>query len=157
MDAQAPTSPPEDSADRFVWHPEYGGRTVAEVRAELATRIASDQRAYALALEGAEGHETDALASVVPLERTWGPFDMDWAEGNADELADRVLAFELERERRRELFPYAVYRERLQAAAPVSPGPRTTSPVQGGLSGAAIAAGVALLIVLLLVLWLVLR
>jgi hypothetical protein len=107
----------EQDASRFEWHPTYGGRTAREVRAELARALASDQRAHALALEGAEGHESDALASVLEIERKWGAYDFGWAEADPEELAGRIVAFELERERRRELIPFAVYRAE---SAPIS-------------------------------------
>jgi len=97
--------------ERFAWHPEYRGRTVREVASELEQALRSDQRAFALAMEGADGHENDALASVLPLERKWGAFDLDWAEADAGLLAGRIVAFEQERERRRELFPYGEFRE----------------------------------------------
>ncbi len=93
--------------ERFAWHPEYRGRTVREVETELGQALRSDQRAYALALEGADQHENDALASVLPMERRWGGFDLDWAEADAPALAGQIAAFEWEREQRRELFPYA--------------------------------------------------
>lgn len=106
-----------DSGDRFEWHPTYRGRSVAEVRAEIARRLASDQRALALALEGAEQHENDVLTSVLEMERRWGEFDFGWVEAEAGELADRIVAFEQERERRKELFPYSVHRDEQESSA----------------------------------------
>ena len=94
-----------EEEERFVWHPVWQGRTVGEVRDELRAKAASDQRAYALALEGAERHEGDALARVVPLERTWGALALDWTEVDPDALGDAMLAAERERERRREMTP----------------------------------------------------
>lgn len=99
----------EDDA-RFAWHPRYRDRTLREVRAEITQELASDQRAFALALEGAEQHEGQVLASVVPLEKRWGEFDWEWATTDATALGGRIAAFERERDRRRELFPYAEYR-----------------------------------------------
>ncbi len=97
----------------FVWHPEYKVRSYSAVRMSLATEIASDQRAYALTLDGAEEHEGDSLTSIIALERKWGPFDLNWAETDPAALADQIVAFERERERRRELIPYAVFRDQL--------------------------------------------
>jgi hypothetical protein len=97
-------------AARFTWHPEYAGRTLFDVRQELVANISSDQRAYALALEGAEEHEADSLATVMRLEKTWSEFDLGWAEADPGELADRILQWEWERERRQELFPYSEMR-----------------------------------------------
>lgn len=101
-----PEAAQESGEERFEWHPEYRGRAVGEVEAELRQSLRSDQRAYALALEGAERHENDALASVLPMERRWGAFDLDWAEADPAALAGRIVAFERERDRHRELFPY---------------------------------------------------
>ena len=102
--------------ERFEWHPRYRGRTVREVEAELRGELVREQRAMAVALEGAEQHENDALATVVRLEKKWAEFDLDWATADATELAARIAAFERERDRRRELFPYGEYRDRLAAA-----------------------------------------
>jgi len=102
-----------DGEERFAWHPVWAGRTADEVRAELRTQAARDQRAYALALEGAERHENAALASVVALERTWGGIALDWPEADPDALAEAMLAAERERERRREMTPIADLRQLL--------------------------------------------
>lgn len=111
-------------AARFTWHPEYAGRLVVDVRQELIQDIAADQRAYALALDAAEAREDDALATVLRLEKQWSPYDLDWAEADPGQLADRILAWEWERERRRELFPYSEMRD--QRAVP-SPSPAQAS------------------------------
>jgi hypothetical protein len=95
--------------DRFQWHPTYKGRTYADVRQELATEIARDQRAYNLAMEGAEADEHDSLSSVIDLDRKWSDFDLGWAEADPDELAGRILGFEAERDRRRQLMPWREY------------------------------------------------
>jgi hypothetical protein len=98
-------------AARFTWHPQYAGRTVFDVRQELANEISADQRALALALDAAEAREDAALESVLRLERKWSPYDLNWAETDPGELADRILAWEWERERRHELFPYSEMRD----------------------------------------------
>jgi hypothetical protein len=105
-------------AARFVWHPQYAGRLVVDVRQELMSEIAADQRAYALALEAAEAREDDALATVLRLEKKWSEFDLGWAEADPGELADRILAWEWEREKRHELFPYSEMREQTSLPAP---------------------------------------
>lgn len=94
----------------FTWHPAYAGRSHTQVRAELEHEISRDQRSYALALDGAEHSEHDSLSTVVDVERRWSGYEFDWAEMDAGELADRVLAFEVERERRQELISFADYR-----------------------------------------------
>jgi hypothetical protein len=105
-------------AARFVWHPQYAGRLVVDVRQELMNEIAADQRAYRLAMEAAEEHEDDALATVLRLEKRWSEFDLDWAEADPGALADRILAWEWEREKRHELFPYSEMRERTSEPTP---------------------------------------
>ena len=102
---------------RFEWHPTYAGRTLDEVTASLRDELGRDQRAYALVLEGAEEQEGAALASVLELEKRWGEFDFGWAETDPAVLADRIAAFEWERESRRALFPFEEYRR--SAPAPV--------------------------------------
>ncbi len=97
-------------AARFTWHPEYAGRTVFDVRDELVREISADQRSWALALEGAEEHEADALATVMRLEKKWSEFDLGWAEADPAVLADRILQWEWEREQRRDLFPFSEMR-----------------------------------------------
>ena len=106
-----------DPADvRFAWHPRYQRRILRQVRDELTAELARDQRAYALAMEGAEEHEQETLASVLELEKKWGGFDLDWATADAPDLAATVAAFEHAREERRELIPYADYRSRRDGA-----------------------------------------
>lgn len=101
--------PPDDA--RFTWHPIWAGQDAATVRQQLVEEARSDQRAYALALEGAERHENDALASTVALDRKWGGLSLDWADADADALAGALLAAEWERERRREMVPLADLRD----------------------------------------------
>jgi hypothetical protein len=108
-------------AARFTWHPEYAGRLVVDVRQELIQAIENDQKALALALDAAEAREDDALETVLRLEKRWSPFDLNWAESDPGELADRILAWEWERERRHELFPYAEMREQERPPQPAIP------------------------------------
>ena len=98
-------------APRFVWHPDYAGRLLLDVREELVREISADQRAYALAMEAAESREDDALASVLRLEKRWSPYDLNWAETDPGQLADRILEWEWQREQRQELFPFSEMRE----------------------------------------------
>ena len=115
-----PTSAPtalDDEAvtdtTRFDWHPQYRGRTVGEVRAELTDELRSDQKSYALAIDGPEENEGQILVRVVGLERRWGPYAMDWAGADIATVVDRAVAFEVARDRARELFPYGRYRDAL--------------------------------------------
>jgi hypothetical protein len=98
-------------AARFTWHPQYKGRLLLDVREELVREISADQRAYQLAMEAAEAREDDALATVLRIEKRWSPYDLNWAETDPEQLADRILQWEWERERRQELFPYSEMRE----------------------------------------------
>lgn len=104
------SNPAIESDARFMWHPTYQGQDVDHVRRGLADEIGRDQRQYTLSLEGAEQAEFASLTSVVELERRWGQFDFGWTEVPASELADRIVAFELERESRQELISFADYR-----------------------------------------------
>lgn len=92
--------------ERFTWHPRYRGKTVREVTNEIQTDLARDQRAVALTMEGAEQQEHAVLAAVIELDKKWSTFDLDWATADAAALASTVAAFELERDRQQELFPY---------------------------------------------------
>jgi hypothetical protein len=94
----------------FEWHPEYAGRTLEKVTRDLESEIARDQRSYEIALMGAEESEHDALASVVDVERRWSPFHFGWNETDPAELAQRIAAFEWEREQRREMISWQEYR-----------------------------------------------
>lgn len=102
--------------ERFAWHPTYRGRTVRQIRDELRTELARDQRAHSLAMGGAEDHEQQVLATILDLEKKWGVYDFGWAEAAAAELAERIASFEWKREQRRELFPFEEYRTALADA-----------------------------------------
>jgi hypothetical protein len=119
-------------AARFTWHPEYAGRLLVDVRQELVREIENDQRALSLALDASETSEDDALASVLKLEKRWSQFDLDWAEADPGELADRILHWEWEREKRHELFPYSEMRD---TAVPSSPAPPPRTSWLGDLLG----------------------
>jgi hypothetical protein len=99
------------SFDRgFIWHPDYKGKSFQQVQRELQQEIGRDQRSHHLALEGAEQAEHDSLTTIVELERRWGRYDFDWAEMDPAALAERVVTFEREREKRRELISFDEYR-----------------------------------------------
>ena len=101
-------------AQQFTWHPKYKGCDVEQVRRDIGDEIGRDQRQYSLSLEGAEQAEFASLTSVVELERRWGQFDFDWAETDPKLLADRILEFELERDRRQDLISFGDYRAELE-------------------------------------------
>ena len=112
-DHQPSTSTMEERV--FTWHPDYKGRTAASVERDLENQIVNDQRAYELALSGAEKSEHQALASVMELEKRWSTYSFDWQETPADSLASRILGFELERDRRQEMISYDQYRDGVAA------------------------------------------
>ena len=107
------------STDRFAWHPRYGGKTLQQVADALREELERDQRAYRLALEGAEEHEHEVLAAVLDLEKKWGTFDLDWSIAEPVELAGKIAAYEMECDRRRELLAYQDFRERAAATQQV--------------------------------------
>lgn len=106
-------------AARFTWHPEYAGRTLFDVRQELVDDISADQRAYELAMDAAETKESDVLAAIMGLDKKWGEYNMGWAEADPGELADRILEWRWEQEKRQELIPFATFRS--QAPLPELP------------------------------------
>lgn len=136
----------------FTWHPEYAGRTFEDVQQELTSQIAADQRQHQLAMDGAEEAEHDALASVVGLERRWGQFDFDWAEQDAGALASRILAFELERERRHEMISWSEYRALLDAPDEPRSEITTSSELSTKMKGISLAALVVVIVVILVIL-----
>lgn len=109
---------PHGIAARFTWHPDYAGRIVADVRQELIEEITADQRSYEMALGAAEAREADALQALLRLDKRWSDFDLNWAESDPGRLADKVLAWEWEREKRHELFPFSEMRDSAPAVVP---------------------------------------
>lgn len=97
------TQPANES---FAWHPEYIGKTFEGVRRQLEDDIERDQRAYHLALEGAEKEEFSAFHSVRELEKRWSDYDFGWADVPPKVLADRILTFERARDERQELISW---------------------------------------------------
>ena len=112
-DTAPTTGAPVSDITVFVWHPEFAGRTPAQVQESLRETIASDQRAYALAMEAADGREAEVLATIVPLERRWGGLSMDWATVSPDDLARVALEAEVIRERTQQMTPYSALRSDL--------------------------------------------
>ena len=88
----------------------YPEMLIAPMRQELVDDISADQRAYELALEAAETKESDVLASIMALDKKWGQYDMGWAEADPGQLADRILEWRWEQEKRHELIPFAEIR-----------------------------------------------
>lgn len=149
---ETPVSPAGDS-ERFTWHPEYAGRTVEDVRRELEQAIAADQRQYSIAMAGADEAEQDALASVVGLERKWGRYDFGWAELDAGDLAARIVAFEQERERRREMFSWAEYRRSHGGAGMTDSGDMPPAELSTSMKAISLGLVVLLILLILLVVW----
>jgi len=153
MSDQADQKAGENGSEEFTWHPEYAGRAVSEVRDELARQIASDQRQHALAMEGAEEAEHDALASVVELERRWGVYDFDWAEQDATALASRIVAFEQERERRQEMISWADYRAESLVDSSGGAGEPESGELSTGIKAASLLVVVLLIVIILVAVW----
>ncbi len=141
-----------DPTPRFEWHPEYAGTSVDEVRQDLTREITADQRQHSLAMEGAEESEHDALASVVELERKWGGYDFGWAELDASDLANRIVAFELERERRHEMISWSAYRDEHSGGLSDS-GELPPADLSTRAKGIALVLVVLLIILILLAVW----
>lgn len=99
----------------FVWHPVYKGRTYESVRRELLDEIRRDQRAYELSLEAAEQNEHASLQAIMKLDNRWCAYDLGWTEANVEQLADRAMQVEVERERRHEMFPVKEMRDTMPA------------------------------------------
>ena len=153
MSDQAEPQVDEQRTETFTWHPEYAGQSVSQVREDLARQIAGDQRQHALAMEGAEEAEHDALASVVELERRWGVYDFDWAEQDAALLAARIVAFEQERERRQELISWADYRAENAGVVAGESNEPTASELSTGIKAVSLLVVVLLIVVILLAVW----
>jgi len=107
---QSATTSELKPGEGFVWHPLYAGKAFARVNADLIEEIGRDQRSYKLAIEAAEQSEHDSLSTIVELERRWSTFDFDWADMDPKVLADKILKFEMECERRQENISFADYR-----------------------------------------------
>jgi hypothetical protein len=99
-------SQPNADTPTFAWHPEYTGRTMESVHRELVDNISRDQKAYHAALESAEKEEHGAFNTVRDLEKRWSKYDFAWFEQSPEELADRIMQFERERESRQELIDW---------------------------------------------------
>lgn len=153
MSEQTSPQASEKASGRFVWHPEYAGQTVDQVKVDLTQQIASDQRQHALAMDGAEASEHDALASVVDLERRWGVYDFGWAEQDAEGLATRIVAFEQERERRREMISWSDYRAEPGHGGLTDAGEVPPAELSTGIKAISLLVVVLLIAIILLAVW----
>lgn len=153
MSEQTPPVTEQDATERFEWHPEYAGRSVEDVREELRQEIEADQRQYSIAMDGAEEAESDALASVVGLERRWGQYDFGWAELDAGDLADRIVGFERERERQRELISWADYRQLRGPAGMTAGGEPPPAELSTSMKAISLGLVVLLIVLILLAVW----
>lgn len=105
-----------EDATQFVWHPTYAGRTFESVERDLADAIRRDQQSYHLTLENAEKEEFGAFHTLRDLEKHWSDYDFGWFDVDPNVLAQRIVAFERERERRQEMISWQDWRE----SAPLS-------------------------------------
>lgn len=148
----ATTSGDRGNERAFAWHPVYAGRSFQEVHDELARDIERDQRSYKLAMDGAEGAEHDSLTAIVELERRWSAYEFDWAEADPEQLADRIVKFERECERRQEAMSFADYRASgalVAADAPIAQEPTRSLPIMQ-IGGAILAVLVIFFIIAIL-------
>ncbi|HEV2128656.1 MAG TPA: hypothetical protein VGR22_08570 [Thermomicrobiales bacterium] len=153
MSEQSPSSTRDRVVERFEWHPEHAGRTVEDVREELEREIAADQRQYRIAMEGAEEAEQDALASVVTLERRWGRYDFGWAELDAGDIASRIVEFEQERERRREMISWSEYWNVHGSGGMTDSGESSSAELSTGMKAISLGLVVLLIVLILLAVW----
>lgn len=138
---QSATSTSTSNGQAFVWHPDYAGKSFAQVHSDLVQEITRDQRSYKLAMDGAEGAEHDSLTTIVELERRWSTYEFDWAETDPARLADRILKFEQACENRRETMSFADYRASgalVETREPAAAAPARSLPIMQ--IGAAILA-----------------
>jgi hypothetical protein len=112
-------SSPDANPPTFAWHPEYTGRTMESVHRELVDDISRDQKAYHAALESAEKEEYGAFNTVRDLEKRWSQYDFAWFEQSPEDLADRIMQFERERESRQELIDWQQWKTGSRPASPV--------------------------------------
>ena len=154
MTDQTDRQPTAEPVDPFRWHPEYASKRYDEVQADLASEIASDQKAHRLAMEGAEDAEQDALVSVVNLERKWGPYDFDWAEQDPNDLAARIVAFERERERRQEMITWSDYRAESTEEGELNDAGESPAPdLSTSMKAVSLIIVALLILVILLAVW----
>lgn len=118
------TDSANNPAREFTWHPEYAGHSFEDVRRGLIEDITRDQRAYHLALEEAEKEEFDAFNSVRELEKRWSEYDFGWFDVPPDSLANRILAFERDRESRQEMISWQDWKA--ESDSPPVAAPSTT-------------------------------
>lgn len=107
------------SIETFEWHPEFAGKSFEAVQRDLMEEIARDQRAYHLALDGAESEEYGAFNRVRELDKRWSAYDFGWFDLDPDLLARRILTFERAREERQELITWEDWRN--QSATTIPP------------------------------------
>lgn len=96
----------QQSSQHFAWHPEYVGKSFESVRRDLIDAITRDQQTYEDALEQAEKEEFGAFNTVRELEKRWSDYDFGWFEVAPESLANRIMAFERDRDSRRELISW---------------------------------------------------
>lgn len=156
MTDQTPPATQTHEEATFTWHPEYAGKTVDEVRRDLEQQIAADQRQHSVAMDGADEAEQDALASVVALERRWGPYDFGWTEQDPADLASRIVAFEQERERRQEMVSWSEYRaEQAGNGGMTDSGDLPPAELSTNMKAISLGLVVLLIVAILVTVWLV--
>lgn len=118
------TESANDTSQKFTWHPDYVGKTFESVRRDLIDDITRDQRAYHMALEEAEKEEFGAFNSVRELEKRWSDYDFGWFDVPPESLANKILAFERDRDHRQVMMSWKEWRAE---SSPQSGTPSTVS------------------------------
>jgi len=139
----------------FAWHPAYQGREVESVRRDITDDLRRDQRAYGLALHAAEQDESASLQSIIKLDNRWSPFDLGWTEADPVQLADYVLAVELERDRRQRMVAPQELRAEVAPPAIAHAGPAVTDDFTSEAAGFAFSKRWQVILSVLVVLGLI--
>ena len=108
------------SSQEFTWHPEYAGHSFERVRRTLIDDISRDQHAYHQALEDAEKEEFGAFNSVRELEKRWSEYDFGWFDVPPESLANKIMAFERDRDGRQEMISWQDWKAQSEPLPPVA-------------------------------------
>ncbi len=97
-------------AARFTWHPEYAGRLLSTCARSWLARFPPTNARTRWRWTPPKRARTMRSTRCCGW-KAWSAYDLNWAETDPGELADRILEWEWQRENRHELFPFAEMRE----------------------------------------------